>query len=244
MTKQKFGKAIRDARNDNALTQRDLAAKLGVGRTKVFNWETGKREPDEKEKAKLQSILGANFLVAGRDDANASSVLSEWLSRVRQEKKMTVAELAEESGLSAQTIYDIEAGKAQNPRQRTIRLLEKAVGKKFEDEFQKSLKEASTIEGLGEFQDFEPFDEPDWPEEPGIYVFYDISDRPVYVGMSENIARRIADHRTRFWFKAPIVQRAAYVPIKGEKLRRQVETILIKFLKSNAIINKYQVERD
>jgi hypothetical protein len=123
-------------------------------------------------------------------------------------------------------------------------LLEKAVSKKFEAEFQKSLKEASTIEGLGEFQDFEPHDENDWPGESGIYVFYDISDRPVYVGMGTSIANRIADHRDRFWFKRPIVERAAYVPIKDEKLRRQVETILIKFLKSNAIINKQQVERD
>ena len=134
---------------------------------------------------------------------------------------MTAAQLAEKSGLSVPTIYNIEAGKAQNPRPRTIRLLEKAVGKKFEAEFQKSLKEASTIEGLGEFQDFEPHDEKEWPEESGIYVFYDISDRPVYVGMGTSIATRIADHRDRFWFKRPIVERGAYVPIKDEKLRRQ-----------------------
>jgi len=244
MTKRKFGKAIREARKQNALTQRELARKLGVSRTAVFDWEAGSREPDEGSKVKLQSILGANFLAAGPDDTDTSSVLSAWLSRVRQERNMTVAQLAEKSGLAVPTIYNIEAGKAQNPRQRTIRLLEKAVGKKFEDEFQKSLREASTIEGLGEFQDFEPHDKNDWPEESGIYVLYDISDRPVYVGMATSIATRIADHSTRFWFNRPIVERAAYVPIKDEKLRRQVETILIKFLKSNAIINKQQVERD
>jgi len=51
-------------------------------------------------------------------------------------------------------------------------------------------------------------------------------------------------HNDRFWFKRPIVERASYIPIKDKNLRRQIETILIKFLKSNAIINKQGVERD
>lgn len=190
------------------------------------------------------SILGTDFSVGGEGNLDASSVLSAWLSKARQNRAMTVAQLAERSGLSIPTIYNIEAGKAENPRERTIRSLEKALGKEFEAEFQASLKRASTIEGLGEFQDFEPHDENDWPTEPGIYVFYDISDRPVYVGMGDNIATRIRDHRDRFWFKRPIVERAAYVPVEDKSLRRQVETVLIKFLKSNAIINKQQVERD
>jgi hypothetical protein len=62
--------------------------------------------------------------------------------------------------------------------------------------------------------------------------------------MGKSIANHISDHQDKFWFERPIVERAAYVPVKDEKLRRQVETVLIKFLKSNAIINKQQVERD
>ena len=244
MAKRKIGKAIREARKQNALTQQELAKKIGVAQGTLSLWENGRHEPDEELKAKLQKVLGANFLSSNRDESESSSILSEWLSRVRQEKNMTVAELAEKSGVAVPTIYYIEAGRAQNPRQRTISLLEKAVHKKFESEFLKTLKEAGTIEGLGEFQDFSPHDEKDWPEEPGVYVFYDISDRPVYVGMGKSIANRISDHQDKFWFKRPIVERAAYVPVKDEKLRRQVETVLIKFLKSNAIINKQQVERD
>jgi transcriptional regulator with XRE-family HTH domain len=242
--KKQVGNAIREARKQNALTQEELAKKIGVVQGTLSLWENGKHEPDEDSKAKLRTVLGTNFLGSGSEDADASSVLAEWLSRVRQEKNMTVAQVAERAGLSVPTIYGIEAGKSQNPRQRTVRLLEKAVGKKFEAEFQKSLKEASTIEGLGELQDFDPHDEHDWPEEPGIYVLYDISDRPIYVGMGKSIGGRIADHQDKFWFKRPIVERAAFVPIKEEKLRRQVETVLIKFLRSNAIINKQQVQRD
>jgi len=240
-----IGRAIREARKQNALSQEELAEKLKVSQGSISNWERGEQEPDEDTKARLQSVLGANFLSVGqREDAGGPSIVSAWLSKARQEADLTVAQVAQKSGLSAPTIYSIEAGKAQNPRQRTMALLEKALGRKFDPEFQASVKEASTIEGLGEFQDFEPHDENDWPAEAGIYVFYDISDRPIYVGMGSNIADRIAAHQDKFWFKRPVVERAAYVSIKNEKLRRQIETILIKFLKSNAIINKQGVERD
>ena len=112
---KKLGEAIRDARKQSALTQEELAAKLDVTQATVSTWETGRQEPGEDSKAKLQSILGSNFLAASRDDADASSVLSAWLSKARQQQGMTIAQLAERSGLAVPTIYNIEAGKAQNP---------------------------------------------------------------------------------------------------------------------------------
>ncbi len=82
------------------------------------------------------------------------------------------------------------------------------------------------------------------PEDAGVYVFYDISDRPIYVGQSKNIRARISgDHTTRFWFKAPIVQSGAYVKIDDEDLRKRIEAVLIRFLKSNAVLNKQHVDR-
>lgn len=62
--------------------------------------------------------------------------------------------------------------------------------------------------------------------------------------MSGNIADRIKGYGDRFWYKRPIVETASYIPVKEKKLRHQIETILIKFLKSNAIINKQGVERE
>jgi hypothetical protein len=62
--------------------------------------------------------------------------------------------------------------------------------------------------------------------------------------MADDIADRIRGHHDRFWFKQPIVQGAAYIPVKDKKLRRQIETVLIKFLKNNAILNKQGVERE
>jgi hypothetical protein len=45
-----------------------------------------------------------------------------------------------------------------------------------------------------------------------------------------------------FWFKAPIVQYASYIEVKDKHLRHQLEQVMIKFLKSNAVINKASTE--
>lgn len=104
--------------------------------------------------------------------------------------------------------------------------------------------EATRVADVGEFVDFDPYSEADYPSEPGVYVFYDISERPIYVGQTDNIRSRIvSDHYTRFWFKRPIVNAASYVRIEDEGLRKKIETVMIKFLKSNAVVNKHHVRR-
>ena len=105
------------------------------------------------------------------------------------------------------------------------------------------MKEEASVEGLGVLTDFDPHDEENRPTAAGVYVLYDISERPIYVGMGKNIGIRIAQHQDKFWFKEPIIETGSYIEIKDEVLRRQVETLLIKFLKSNAVINKQNVER-
>jgi transcriptional regulator with XRE-family HTH domain len=244
MANEDFGSAIKAARKQNALSQTELATKIGVTQATISNWEKGKKELDGDIVAKLKTVLGEHFIARDASGAEGPSVLAAWLSKNRQHAGMTVAQLAEKSGLSIPTIYGIEAGRAENPRRRTIDLLEKALVKKFEHEFQEEVRQASTIEGIGEFQDFDPYSRDDWPGEAGVYVFYDIAGRPLYVGMADDISDRIRGHHDRFWFKQPIVQGAAYIPIKDKKLRKQIETVLIKFLKNNAILNKQGVERD
>jgi len=161
---------------------------------------------------------------------------------MRQTKGLTVPELAAKAGISIPAIYNIENGKAQNPHSKTIAALQEALGGKFEQEGE--LEKSSEIAGLGQFVDFDPHDAPAWPKEPGIYVFYDIAERPIYVGQASNIATRMRAHHDKFWFRRPIVENAAYIQVAEKKLREQIETILIKFLKSNAVLNKQQVERE
>jgi transcriptional regulator with XRE-family HTH domain len=166
-----------------------------------------------------------------------------WLEGERVKAGLSVPELAEKAGVSAMAIYNIESGRSVNPRSETRDALQGALNMDAPAELVELAEESSDIEGLGALTDFDPHDKSDRPTLPGVYVFYDVSDRPIYVGKAEQIAKRVKEHEDKFWFKRPIVNNAAYVEISDKTLRHQVEQVLIKFLKSNAVINKQSVER-
>ena len=42
--------------------------------------------------------------------------------------------------------------------------------------------EEDTPQGVGSLTDFDPYSKTDWPSCGGVYVLYDRSERPVYVG--------------------------------------------------------------
>lgn len=171
----------------------------------------------------------------------------DWLRTKQAEKNINVQQLSEESGVSVPAIYNILGGKSKNPQQKTRERLGKALGSNGES----VPAPAESIDGqdseLGELVDFDPYAEADLPECRGVYVFYDISDRPVYVGKvsgaDRTIRKRVGEHYEKFWFKAPIVNNAAYIKIEDEVLCSSVEKALIKFLKTNAVLNKRNVSR-
>jgi transcriptional regulator with XRE-family HTH domain len=243
--RRNLGDRIRISRQRSGLTQNELADKVGVTHGAISHWESGRVVPDDSRVGQLESILGSGISGAsGNSDsvANGASIVGAWLSKARQSRGITVPELARKAGVSVPAIYNIESGKAQSPRQNTIGKLERALGEQFEHEAEEELKQENEIEGLGAFADFDSLDEDDWPTEGGIYVFYDVSQRPIYVGQAKSIASRIKAHQDKFWFKSPIVEYASYVPVQNAKLRDQIERILIKFLKANAVLNRQQTE--
>lgn len=150
--------------------------------------------------------------------------MSAWLSRAMAKKNLTAPEVAKQAGVSIPTIYNLLSGRAENPHARTLKAIDPG--------------------SVGELIDFDPYDESQIPNKPGVYVFYDIAQRPIYVGQATKIASRIEDHKDKFWFKRPILEFGAYIEISDEKLRNQVETVLIQFLKNNAVINKNKTARD
>lgn len=245
-----IGKHIRRARVEQGLSQTAVAEKLGTNQAMVSQWETGKKSPKPAELDQLRRVLDIKSPGRRRKGAEAAQVPAQmerafgrWLERTRTDAGLSVPELAEKSGVSAVAIYNIEAGKSRNPRVPTRQKLERALKQVTPDEVVEASEESSAIEGLGPLEDFDPHDKKDRPSCSGVYVFYDVSERPVYVGKGENIARRVRDHEEKFWFKAPIVANAAYIEIAEANLRHQVEQVLIKFLKSNAVINKQSVDR-
>lgn len=243
-----LGKRIQNARVRAALSQRELAQRTGFAQPTVSQWETGYSRPSNEAIAKMEQVLGplrddpGDGAPAAEADTGQSAI-GAWVNKVRQEKGLSVPELAAKAELSMFAIYRIESGQTENPRKETLAKIQKALGAALEHDAQEVTRENAAIEGVGELVDFDPNDEDDRPDVPGIYVLYDISNRPIYVGMSDNIRKRLRDHAEKFWFKRPIVETGSYVEIHDATLRRQMETLLIKFLKTNAVLNKQNVER-
>jgi transcriptional regulator with XRE-family HTH domain len=232
-------KKIRELRVRAGLSQTELADKIHVSQMTVSNWETKKIIPNKDQEAALKKVLG---LGAEEDESPNASPIAAWVNKVRVSKGLSVPELAERSGLTPPAIYRIESGGTRNLRSSTRQKLEKALGKMPEDAAEEAAEDAA-ISGLGSLEDFDPHSDEERPSEPGIYVLYDISERPIYVGEGSNVKKRIRDHEEKFWFKRPIVETASWIKVEDGTLRNQIEAILIKFLKSNAVINKQHVER-
>jgi len=55
-----FGERIRKKRMDMRLTMKDIARRLGVSETTVYNWEIRNRKPYRRTEEKLKVILDLN----------------------------------------------------------------------------------------------------------------------------------------------------------------------------------------
>ena len=240
------GKQLRALRLKADLTQAGLATRLGVSQPRISSWENVDSTLDLKPDivAKIAALETSAASQPHQSTPDGVHAFGSWVRETRTAAGLTVPDLAEKSGVSIPQIYNIEAGRSTNPREQTRKKLETALDSKVPKAVTEVAAEDSSIEGLGPLTDFDPHDESDLPAVPGVYVFYDVSDRPVYVGKSKSIKGRVKSHFEKFWFKYPIVSHAAYVEVKDEVLRHQVEQVLIKFLKSNAVINKQSVDAD
>ena len=69
-------------------------------------------------------------------------------------------------------------------------------------------------------------------------------DGPCTLGRPLRSPHECVNTKTDFGSSTQLSAMGPYVQIDNETLRRQVEQVLIKFLKSNAVINKQSVDRD
>jgi transcriptional regulator with XRE-family HTH domain len=242
---------IRRNRQANGWTQVDLAHNLGYQTSASVNqWERGAQRPPERAMEALEHLFGPfdpTPEYGTREDVELEEEqeFAVWLRAERNRHGFTLAQLSERSGVHMGTISQIENGKITRPQEKTWNRLVAAL--EVQDVDDDGAPEASdhgeVEDGLGDFLEFNPHVEDERPAVPGIYVLYDISERPVYVGEGSNIRKRIKDHGEKFWFKAPIVETAGYIVVRDASLRQRLERLLIKFMKSNAVLNKQHVER-
>lgn len=224
---------IRTSRTTGVLSQQELGNRLGVSQGTVSNWERGRASPTAAQMRQLTALLAPDADSPATREGDAA--FGTWVRDQRLRRGMSVAQLAGLSGISMPQLYNIESGRTANPRPTTRRSLERHFGG-IPAEVQEAAREEFVIPNVGEMTGFDPHSAADFPDEAGVYVLYDISDRPVYVGQSGNIKDRIRNpntgHVDKFWYRSPIVETAAYVRVVDENLRKQLKQTLIKFLRS------------
>ncbi len=209
-----------------------MAEKLGISQPYLSLIETGKQEPSQKLADKIVKLSGT--------PSKVEIGFGEWLRETRTKAKLTRDQLAQKAGISYLTIYFIETGKTESPQRATVEALEKVLGKVPKPVETEISEEKEVGLGFGEY--LGPFPIGDWESNvgdsvPGIYVFYDSLKRPVRVGQTSDLKTRIRQYEDFFWFKPPIVDSFAYIVVKDTKLRKQVETAMIKLVGENAIFN-------
>jgi transcriptional regulator with XRE-family HTH domain len=232
------GEDIRRWRLNANLSQTDLAEQLGVSQGLVSAWETGRTQPAESEVNKLQGMIRR---LARTPSGNS---FGDWVRRTREQRNLTVAQLASRAELSHVTIYKIESGDIENPRESTRNRISRALEANIPVDVAQEVQASSRVDGLGESTDFNPHDEEEFPADPGIYVLYDRARRPVYIGQGKSIAGRLKDHKTRFWYKEPIVSHGSYIIVAEDKTRRQIEALMINLLNKHAILNTHHTGSD
>jgi transcriptional regulator with XRE-family HTH domain len=168
----------------------------------------------------------------------------EWLNKEMAKQDISIQDLADKTRLTYTGIWNIVKGNTAYPREETRRKLSEALNQTVPTEVEKEIEQEAAISGYT-WTDFTPSDLETVPALGGVYVFYDVTDRPVYVGKSnKNVRGRVRDHQTRFWFKHPLVVRGSFLAIDDPVMCEKIEAILIKFLGNHALLNSKGVVRD
>jgi transcriptional regulator with XRE-family HTH domain len=233
--KSKVASWIRANREKKSMSQQQLAERVGITQPIVSLWENGALNPNNDMLEKLSAVLEADL-----DPSFINVDLGEWLLEQREKSGLTRDQLAEKAGISPLTIYFIEKGTTKSPQEATLKGLQKALGK-LPAALSKDVEEAREAGAMGEY--LGPFPIEKWEENVGdkkipcIYVFYDSLSRPVRIGETEDLARRMKEYQQYFWFKAPMIETFAYIIVKDSKFRSQAEKVMIKLVGKNAIFN-------
>lgn len=230
-----FGEWIKEKRIEADLTQAELAEKLGAKQPTIWTWEKGTSSPGPKYRKAIENFFGISY-----EDVQNIGSFADWLRQAREKKGLTQAQLAELSGVSQITIYFIETGRTISPRQSTIALLTQILGEPTKD-MAEQLEVEREVKGLGEY--LGPFAIDEWEANaesvPAVYVLYDDIDRPVRIGQTKDLKRRLREYKDNYWwFRSPTVVSFAYVIVPDDNTRQTIEKTIIKFMGSNALFNK------
>lgn len=136
------GQRLRYLRKLKNLTQQDLANSLGINRSTYARYETGDHEADYETLNKLADFFDVSVdYILGRTDnpsppstrrIDRGTTIGKRLKQLREERQLTLRQLAQVAHVSHSFISDIEQGRS-NPSIETLKALARALGVSLTD---------------------------------------------------------------------------------------------------------------
>lgn len=127
-----FPDRIKSLRIQKGITQRKLANYLNVSQNAVYNWETGKREPNSEMIEKIANYFNITPAYLMEWENKISYRLGGKIRNARIQLGLSQRELGEKSGISQQHIEQYETGK-RIPKRETIRKIAYALNVDIDD---------------------------------------------------------------------------------------------------------------
>lgn len=118
---------LRLALIDKKLSAKDLAAKLGISDSSVYQWTGGYKKIPTSYYSALKEILGIQEVDSSNEDEGPVDKIPENLKILREKRNLTQDDLAAKLGLSRQQIWRWENG-ASRPTQHNLDKLANVLG--------------------------------------------------------------------------------------------------------------------
>ena len=234
-----IGKLIAEALERMGYTQAQLARELDVTPATVGIWI--RNGPPDARITELERIFGP---------LRPQSEIAQWLRRERNRANLTQKDLGYKAKVSSITISKIETGDTTALHRGTIANLSNALGVPAPGDGEGDYEGDDTpiiessgkhhpVDTIGDMEDFLPHDENEIRRIlngiGGIYVLLDQNGNAVYVGQSNNIAKRITSrnngHPGQKWYNERTITSAKYIRIENDAMRRKIEAVLIQLLR-------------
>ena len=122
-----FGEEVRTLRIEKGLKVRELASLVDLSHSYLSQIENGKKkEPKSYIKKALLEALGVRENEEFKTD-NISSEFGKALHKIRNDKNLSIRELAKQSGTSHPYLSQLETGKRNPPKPEILRKLAKGL---------------------------------------------------------------------------------------------------------------------
>ncbi|ABB15388.1 helix-turn-helix domain-containing protein [Carboxydothermus hydrogenoformans] len=122
------GNKIRELREERGLTLNELSKKAGLSISYLSEIERGSKKPSLKTIDKIAKALNVNKAqILETEQLEVSLTLGERIRLIREEKKLTISELAARVGISVSYLSEIERDTV-NPSVATLRRIAEELG--------------------------------------------------------------------------------------------------------------------